>query len=132
MVQGTSTTDSIFELLPEFIKGSLPNVKLVAIPSYELFQRQTQAYRDSILSREDWLDSTVITNGSRHSVHHWLAHKTAERYTMSADWDDRWRTGGSGDEIRKEAHLDPASLKAGIQKFASERDERLAEISFSR
>ena len=130
LVQGTSSTDSLFELLPKFADGSMPNVKLVAIPSYELFQLQTQAYRDSILPREDWLDSTVITNGSKRSVHDWLAHKTAERYTMSSDWDDRWRTGGSGTEIREEAHLDPANLEAGIRKFASERDQRIAEISF--
>jgi len=47
---------------------------------------------------------------------------------MISDWDDRWRTGGSIPEIIKEAHLDPASLLAGIERFANEREQRLAAI----
>ncbi|MEM7515908.1 MAG: hypothetical protein AAF368_03150, partial [Planctomycetota bacterium] len=31
LVQGTSSTDSVFELLPKIISGELPNVKLVAV-----------------------------------------------------------------------------------------------------
>lgn len=130
LIQGTSTTDSLFQLMPEFAEGSMPNVKLVAIPSYELFMLQPESYRNTVLPKEDWLDSTVITNGSRKSVHDWLANKVAERYVMSSDWDDRWRTGGSMFEIREEAHLDPASLRSGIEKFAKDRDARLAEMSY--
>ena len=131
LVQGTSTTESVFELLPKFADGSMPNVKLVAVPSWDLFQMQSQEYRDSILPREDWLDSTVITNGSRRLMHDWLPHKVAERYAMSSDWDDRWRTGGSVAELKVEAKIDPASLEEGIRRFAADRDQRLAEISFT-
>jgi len=129
IVQGTSTTDSLYELLPRFIAGEGPNVKLVQACSWELFQRQEAAYRDAVLPRADWLDSTVITNGARRLMHDWLPHRVAEEYAMSSDWDDRWRTGGSVDEVRREAHIDPESLWRGIARFAAERSERLRRIT---
>ena len=125
IVQGTSTTESVFELLPTFESGQGPNVKIVAAVSWELFQLQTRAYQDEVLPRPDWLDSTVITNGARRLMHDWLPHKIAEHYAMSTDWDDRWRTGGSVAELKNEARIDPASLLEGIRKFAKDRDERL-------
>lgn len=125
IVQGTSTTESIFELLPVLESGQGPNVKIVAAISWELFQLQDRAYRDQVLPRPDWLDSTVITNGARRLMHDWLPHKVAEHYAMSSDWDDRWRTGGSVAELKREARIDPASLLEGIRKFASAREERL-------
>jgi transketolase len=130
-VQGTSTTDSVFQLLPKFAAGTTPNVKLVAAVSWELFQRQDNAYKDKIASRTDWLDSTVITNGGRRLMRDWIAHKESERYAMSPDFDNRWRTGGSVEELKLEAHIDPASLLTGIEKFAKERKQRLERISWS-
>jgi transketolase len=126
IVQGTSTTDSVYELLPRLLAGEGPNVKLIQACSWELFQIQDQAYRDAVLPHDDWMDSTVITNGSRRGMHDWLPHKIAERYAMTSDWDDRWRTGGSVEELKREAHIDPASLWAGIERFAAARDERLS------
>jgi transketolase len=128
IVQGTSTTESVYALLPRLLAGEGPNVKLIQAVSWELFRRQSDAYRAAVLPREDWLDSTVITNGSRRGMHDWLPHKVAERYAMSSDWDDRWRTGGSVEELKVEAHIDPASLWKGIERFASEREQRLAEL----
>jgi len=129
LVQGTSTTDSMFELLPRFIAGEGPNVKIVMAGSWELFQAQDEAYRDSVLPYGEWLDSTVVTNGGRRLMHDWLSSKVAESYAMSSDWDNRWRTGGSMDEIKREAHIDPESLWAGIARFAADRDARLAKLT---
>ena len=129
IVLGTSTTDSLYELLPRFIAGEGPNVKFVQACSWELFQLQDQAYRESVLPQGDWLDSTVISNGARRLMHDWLPHRVAEEYAMTPDWDDRWRTGGSVDEIRREAHIDAESLWTGIAKFAAERTERLRRIT---
>ena len=128
LIQGTSTTDSIYTLLPRFLEGKGPNVKLVQTVSWELFQMQEEGYRTWVLSREDWLDSTVITNGCRRAMHDWLAHKTAARYAMSSDWDDRWRTGGSVDELKLEAHIDPESIWEGITRFAADRKARLKAL----
>ena len=131
IVHGTSTTDSVYTLLPRLLAGDGPNVKLVQATSWELFQLQDANYQASVLPREDWLDSTVITNGARRLMHDWLATKVAERYAMSSDWDDRWRTGGSVEELKREAHIDPESLWEGISRFAADRTERLARISLS-
>ncbi len=127
--QGTSTTDSLYELLPRFLAGEGPNVKLVQAVSWELFQMQPESYRESVLPQADWLDSTVITNGARRLMHDWLPHRVAEEYAMSSDWDNRWRTGGSVDELKLEAHIDPESIWKGIQRFANERKQRLARIT---
>jgi transketolase len=129
IVQGTSTTESVFQLLPRFADGSAPNVKIIAAVSWELFQRQDRDYIDFVLPRADWLDSTVITNGARRLMHDWLPHKVAEKYAMSSDWDDRWRTGGSVEEVKLEAHLDADHLLAGIRRFAADRPERLARLA---
>ncbi len=128
IVQGTSTTESVYALLAKFASGAMPNVKLVQAASWELFQLQPQSYRDQILSPSDWIDSTVITNGARRLMHDWISSKVAEEYAMSSDWDDRWRTGGNVEELKVEAHIDPASLEAGIRKFAGDREKRLARL----
>ena len=59
-------------------------------------------------------------------MHDWIASKVSEQYAMSSDWDNRWRTGGSVEEIKREAHIDPDSLWDGIARFAKDRDQRLA------
>ncbi|MFT7484522.1 MAG: transketolase [Candidatus Paceibacteria bacterium] len=125
IVQGTSTTDTIFDLLPQFESGEAPNVKIIAAVSWELFQLQDRAWRDKVLPRHDWLDSTVLTNGARRLMHDWLPHKVAEHYAMSSDWDNNWRTGGSYTEVKEEAHLDAKSVLEGIRHFAAKREERL-------
>jgi transketolase len=125
IVQGTSATDTIFQLLPQFEEGIAPNIKIVAAVSWELFQMQDRAWRDQVLPRHDWLDSTVITNGARRLMHDWLPHKIAEHYALSSDRDNRWRTGGSYEEVKEEAGLDPKSVLEGIRHFAEKREERL-------
>jgi transketolase len=130
IVQGTSTTDSVYSLLPKFADGSAPNLKLVQSVSWELFRMQAPAYKDKVLSRSDLLDSTVISNQARKLMRDWLPHKVAERYAMTPDWDDRWRTGGTVDEVKLEAHIDPEHLLEGLKLFARDREKRLAEISW--
>jgi len=131
LVQGTSTTDSIYTILPRLLAGEGPNVKIVQLVSWELFQLQPESYRNEVLPREHWLDSTVVSNQSRRAMHDWLSNKVAERYAMTPDHDDRWRTGGSVDEIKRESKIDPESVWEGICKFAAERSERLAEANFA-
>ncbi|QDU65028.1 transketolase-like TK C-terminal-containing protein [Engelhardtia mirabilis] len=124
LVQGTSTTESVFQILPRLADSDAPNVKVVAAVSYELFMRQEQSYRDSVLPRADWWDSTVITNGARRLMHDWLPHKDAEKFAMSSDHDNRWRTGGNVAELKVEAKIDPESLWEGISRFARERTKQ--------
>jgi transketolase len=126
-VRGTSSTASVVELLKSgAFDGDGPNVKLVAAISHELFMLQPESYRESVVSAEDWFDSSFITNGARQMMWLWTAHRTSYDYAMGSDWDDRWRTGGSGPEIVREAKLDPESLMAGIRRFVDEREQRFA------
>ena len=49
-------------------------------------------------------------------------------YSLTSDWDDRWRTGGTVDEVVAEAHLSPDHLLAGIERFAADRKRRLERL----
>ena len=59
----------------------------------------------------------------------WIWHRIADEYAMTTDWDNRWRTGGTVDEVMEEAHLSPDWLLKGIQKFVKERDQRLERVA---
>jgi hypothetical protein len=48
-----------------------------------------------------------------------------DAYSLTADWDNQWLTGGLEADVIAEAHLDPSSIFAGVQRFARERPERL-------
>jgi len=127
IVSGTSTTANVVQLLPELDKAGL-NVKIVAAISPQLFRSESQRYRDTVLAPGEWLDSTVISNRGRRTMTDWIAHRIAYEYALTPDWDDRWRTGGSVDEIIDEAHLSPAWLLQGIERFVRDRDARLARL----
>jgi transketolase len=127
IVQGTSAMASIVKLLPELDERDL-NVKIVAAISPQLFALQSPEYQEELLPARDRIDSTVITTQARWLMHDWLFSKVAEAYALSSDWDDRWRTGGTLDEVIEEAHLSPQWVLAGIERFVAEREERLAQL----
>ncbi|MDZ7400935.1 MAG: transketolase [candidate division KSB1 bacterium] len=126
-VQGTSTTANLIKILPRLEEAGF-NVKLVAAVSYELFKLQPESYQKSIVSDSDWLDSTVITNTARRNMHDWIFSKISEQYAMCSDWDNRWRTGGSVEELCEEAHISPNWLFKGIERFVKEREQRLQMV----
>lgn len=127
LVQGTMSTYNTVRILPKLDELGL-NVKLVAAVSTELFRLQPQSYQDSIISEGDRVDMTFITNGARRLMRDWVTHRLADEYAMSSDFDNRWRTGGTVDEVLEEAHLSQDWLIKGIQRFASEREQRLERI----
>lgn len=124
IVQGTSAMASLVRLWPELDARGL-NVKIVYAASAELFKRQPEEYRRQVIAPDEWPDSTVITTQARRLMHDWLFNKVAEEYALSADWDNRWRTGGDLDELIDEAHLSPRWLLEGIERFVRERERRL-------
>jgi transketolase len=127
IVQGTSAVSNIIKLLPEFEKRHW-NVKIVCATSPQLFARQSKTVQDQVLTSADKLDSTVITTQARWLMHDWMFNPWAEEYALSADWDDRWRTGGTLDEVLEEAHLTEEWLLAGIERFVSSRQNRLQTL----
>ena len=127
IVRGTSSTNSIVKLLPHIAENG-PNVKIVSAISWGLFQRQTDSYRKSIISENELADLMIITNGAKRLMHKWSTNKMVDDYSISSDWDNRWRTGGSLNEIISEAHLDPNNILKGIELFAKNRQKRLSQL----
>ena len=127
IVQGTSAVANILKILPRINKNGW-NVKIVCAVSSELYRNQSEAYREKILSANDKMDSTVITTGAVWLMHEWLFNPMAEEYALSADWDNRWRTGGTLEEVIDEAHLSPEWLIKGIERFVKDRKKRLAQL----
>ncbi|MDP6529277.1 MAG: transketolase [Gemmatimonadota bacterium] len=125
LVQGTMSTANLLKVLPEIDRAGL-NARIVAAVSPQLFARQPEEYRNSILPPEAQLDITFVTNRSRRLMYDWVKNPVAHEYAMSSDRDDRWRTGGSVDEVMAEAHLSPEDIFAGIEGFVRDRKERLA------
>jgi transketolase len=126
-VRGTMTTQNLVGVFAELDRRGL-NVKVVAAQSEELYRRQDLAYRDRVASAADRQDAMVITNGAVRLMRDWAAGDLVEEYSLSADWDDRWRTGGSLDEVMEEAHLDAGHILAAIERFVRDRDARLARL----
>ena len=73
----------------------------------------------------DRIDAMVVTNGAFNLMHDWAEGPIVRDFSLSADWDDRWRTGGTLEEVIDEAHLAPEHVLAAIKRFVTERSRRL-------
>ncbi len=126
-VQGTTSTSNLVKVLPELDRAGL-NVKVVAAVSPQLFRLQGAAYRAATIDEADRWDSMAITNRAFRLMRDWVDGPLAAEYSLASDWDDRWRTGGSVDEVIDEAHLSARHILDGIERFAHEREQRLARL----
>jgi len=123
-VRGTMPIRNVVSVLPSLDARGI-NVKVVAALSPQLFARQPASYRESVAGPSDRLDAMVITNGAFKLMREWADGPLAREYSLSSDWDDRWRTGGSVAEVIQEAHLDEAHILAALERFAATRPDRL-------
>jgi transketolase len=126
-VQGTMTTANLVSLLPRIDEAGL-NVKIVAVISPQLFAQEDAAYRERIAGTRDRWDAMCITNRARRTMGAFIANPVVLDYSLGSDWDDRWRTGGTVDEVVDEAHLGPSHILEGIARFVRERKERIARL----
>ena len=123
-----STTANLVTVLPELDKAGL-NVKIVAAISPQLFQLQDAAYREQVASAADRWDAMVISNRSRRVTQDWIAHPVVAEYSLTSDWDDRWRTGGSrGRGDRGGAPLAASTSSRGSSASSRDREKRLASM----
>ena len=127
IVRGTSSTNTVVSILEDL--GQKHNVKIISAISWELFQRQEKSYKDSIISDQEWADSMIVTNTGLRIMQNWISNRIVSEYSVSPDWDNNWRTGGSVDEIIDEAHLSPRWVLEAIEKFASDRKSRLERLN---
>jgi transketolase len=126
-IRGTSPTANLVSILPALDEKQI-NVKIVAAISPQLFRLQPEAYRMGVVADVDRWDAMVITNGAFQLMHDWAEGPLVRDYSLSADWDNRWRTGGSLEEVIEEAHLDPDHILAALERFARERNQRVRRL----
>ncbi len=127
MVQGTMSTANLIDALPAIDEAGV-NVKIVAVPSPQLFALQAEEYQLEVLSPGDRLNSTYVTNRARRSMYDWTFNPLAERYAMSSDWDDEWRPGGSTEDVCENAGIDAESIARGVIVFAEDWHLRMKEL----
>jgi transketolase len=124
VAQGSSSTFNLVSVLPRLEKAGV-NVKVVAAISEELFDRQPEAYRHAVLPVEARQDLMFVSSGTRRMWPLRNVGPLTDDYSLTADWDNQWLTGGLEADVIAEAHLDADSILAGVERFARERGERL-------
>ena len=82
-------------------------MKVIAAISEELFDRQPEAYRDSVLPPEARYDAMVVSTGTRRVWPVRNLGPLTDEYSLTSDWDNHWLTGGLEADVIAEAHLDP-------------------------
>ncbi len=126
IAQGSSSTVNLVKVLPRLEEAGV-NVKVLAAISEELFDRQPEAYRNAVLPPEARYDLMVVSTGTRRVWPIRNLGPLTDDYSLTSDWDNSWRTGGLEPEVIAEAHLDPQSILAGVQRFAGDRERRLSD-----
>ena len=126
IAQGSSSTVNLVKALPK-LEAAGVNVKVIAAISEELFDRQPQAYRDSVLPPEARYDLMVVSTGTRRMWPLRNLGPLTDEYSLTSDFDNSWRSGGLEAEVIAEAHLDPDAIFAGVERFANERERRIGD-----
>jgi transketolase len=124
VAQGSSATSNLVSVLPRLERAGI-NVKVIAAISEELFDHQPEAYRHSVLPPGARHDLMFVSGGTRRMWPLRNAGSHADEYSLTADWDNQWLTGGLEQDVIAEAHLDRDSIFAGVRRFAEDRAKRL-------
>ena len=124
VAQGAFATYNLVKVLPKLAQAGV-NVKGISAVSEGLFDRQPEAYRRSVLPPGAKQDMMFVTGGTRRVWPLRNVGAQADDYSLTADWDNQWLTGGLEADVIAEAHLDPDSVFAGVKRFADERPARL-------
>ena len=126
IASGSSSTVNLVKALPKLEEAGI-NVKVVSAISEELFDRQPESYRNSVLPPEALLDAMVVTSGTRRVWPVRGLGPMTDAYSLTSDWDDQWLTGGLEKDVIAEAHLDPESIIKGVTRFAKDRANRISK-----
>jgi transketolase len=123
--QGSSSTVNLVSVLEKLEEAGV-NVKVIAAISEELFDRQPKSYRDTVLTEAEKFDLMVVTTGTRRVWPVTGVGPLTDEYSLTSDWDNQWLSGGTEDDVIKEAHLDKDSIFEAVKRFAADHDERLS------
>ncbi|KAL6066529.1 putative Transketolase [Balamuthia mandrillaris] len=124
LVQGASSTTNLLAAMPELEEEGI-NVRIVAVISEELFRQQSEEYQERVMPLSAKYDCMVVTTMTKRIMPLSNLGPLTKEYSLSSDFDDRWRTGGLEEDVIAEAHLDSASIRDGIRRFALDRKSRL-------
>jgi transketolase len=124
VAQGSSATFNLVSVLPRLEQAGI-NVKVIAAISEELFDHQPETYRNAVLPPEARQDLMFVTGGTRRMWPLRNVGPQADEYSLTADWDNQWLTGGLELDVITEARLDKDSILTGVKRFAEERSQRL-------
>ena len=125
IAQGSSSTVNLVSQLPKLEQAGI-NVKVIAAISEELFDRQPESYRNSVLPPEAYYDAMVVSTGTRRVMPVRNLGPLTDEYSLTSDWDNQWLTSGLEADVIAEAHLDPATIFAGVERFAKDHAERIS------
>lgn len=125
LAQGSSSTVNLLRAMPALERQGV-NVRIVAAISEELFDRQPAAYREAVLPAAARYDMMVVSTGTRRVSPVRDAGPLTDAYSLTADWHDRWLTGGLEPDVIAEARLNERAIAEGVARFAADRGERLA------
>ena len=123
-VQGSSSTVNLVSSLDRLDAEEI-NVRVAAVISPELFADQRADYRNHIYPDASRYDSMVVSTMTKRVPPLPAFGPLTEEYSLYADHDDRWRTGGTEDDVITEAGLDTDAIFQGVARFARERENRL-------
>src|SRR5579862_8095119 len=126
IASGSSSTVNLVKVLPKLGAAGV-NVRVIAAISEDLFDRQPQAYRDSVLPPGARYDLMVVSTGTRRVWPLRNLGPLTDEYSLTSDFDNHWRSGGLEADVIAEAHLDPESILRGVERFANERERRIGE-----
>lgn len=127
-VQGQSAVASIITLLSEIDRAKL-NIKIVCVTSTELFGLQDEIYQSTVVTAADKMNSTFITTQSRRSMMDWSFNSLSDFYALSSDYDEKWRSGGTLEEVLDDAHMTPKWIFESMKSFITTRKLRLQILS---
>ena len=85
-------------------------------------------YRNSVLPPEAYYDLMVVSTGTRRVWPLRNVGPMTDEYSLTSDWDNQWLTGGLEPDVITEAHLDAKSIQTAIERFANEREKRMAHL----
>src|SRR5262249_8479865 len=126
VAQGSSSTFNLVSVLPRLEQAAI-NVKVIAAISEELFDRQPEAYRNAVLPPEAREDLMFVMSGTRRMWPLRNVGSLTDAYSLTADQDNVWLTGGLEADVIAEAHLDAASILAAVQRSPHARQKRRAQ-----
>jgi transketolase len=124
LVQGSSATVNVVANLDKLNSSGI-NVRIIAVISEDLFRLQPKQYQNFIFPDSARYDCMVITTMTKRIEVLSDLGPLTQAYSLSSDFDDRWRSGGLEEDIIAEAHLDAKCTFDAIVRFAKDHSSRI-------